>query len=250
MPQMPFSISSTSAEPAGPSVAAGGINWEDFNHPPLLRLWHFAPRELEPNARRVARVAHAAYWLLLTSLLVNLPASIGLAAAGVEGAPLNIMYSVFNVLIGGGVGIWAEMSLYKGVGKNLPSLMARYLAIWGVFTLAMLAFSVMPIANFNGWLRLRLVHDDATLSDGARARRVTHAPARPPPAARSQRAARRHRRRAHLLDDHDRRRVDPVDALVRRELLHVEPGVQGAARRPRRARRARAAGARPRMTAL
>ena len=49
----------------------------------------------------------------------------------------------------------------------------------------MLAFSVMPIANFNGWLRLRLVHDDATLSDGARARRVTHAPARPPPAARS-----------------------------------------------------------------
>ena len=182
---MPFLISSTSAEPAGPSVAAGGINWEDFNHPPLLRLWHFAPRELEPNARRVARVAHAAYWLLLTSLLVNLPASIGLAAAGVEGAPLNIMYSVFNVLIGGGVGIWAEMSLYKGVGKNLPSLMARYLAIWGVFTLAMLAFSVMPIANFNGWLRLRLVHDDASLSDGARARRVTHAPARPPPAARS-----------------------------------------------------------------
>ena len=191
---MPFSISSTSAEPAGPSVAAGGINWEDFNHPPLLRLWHFAPRELEPNARRVARVAHAAYWLLLTSLLVNLPASIGLAAAGVEGAPLNIMYSVFNVLIGGGVGIWAEMSLYKGVGKNLPSLMARYLAIWGVFTLAMLAFSVMPIANFNGWLRLRLVHDDATLSDGARARRVTRTrvtrtrAARPP---RPQRAARR-----------------------------------------------------------
>ena len=184
MPQMPFSISSTSAEPAGPSVAAGGINWEDFNHPPLLRLWHFAPRELEPNARRVARVAHAAYWLLLTSLLVNLPASIGLAAAGVEGAPLNIMYSVFNVLIGGGVGIWAEMSLYKGVGKNLPSLMARYLAIWGVFTLAMLAFSVMPIANFNGWLRLRLVHDDATLSDGARARspRHAHPPARPPAA--------------------------------------------------------------------
>ena len=246
---MPFSISSTSAEPAGPSVAAGGINWEDFNHPPLLRLWHFAPRELEPNARRVARVAHAAYWLLLTSLLVNLPASIGLAAAGVEGAPLNIMYSVFNVLIGGGVGIWAEMSLYKGVGKNLPSLMARYLAIWGVFTLAMLAFSVMPIANFNGWLRLRLVHDDAALSDGARARRVTRAR---PPATRRPLSTRRTppHRRAHLLDDHDRRRVDPVDALVRRELLHVEPRVPGAARRPRRARRARAAGTRPRMTAM
>ena len=249
MPQMPFSISSTSAEPAGPSVAAGGINWEDFNHPPLLRLWHFAPRELEPNARRVARVAHAAYWLLLTSLLVNLPASIGLAAAGVEGAPLNIMYSVFNVLIGGGVGIWAEMSLYKGVGKNLPSLMARYLAIWGVFTLAMLAFSVMPIANFNGWLRLRLVHDDATLSDGARARRATHTS---PPAARRPLLTHRTppRRRAHLLDDHDRRRVDPVDALVRRELLHVEPRVPGAARRTRRARRARATRTRPRMTAM
>ena len=249
MPQMPFSISSTSAEPAGPSVAAGGINWEDFNHPPLLRLWHFAPRELEPNARRVARVAHAAYWLLLTSLLVNLPASIGLAAAGVEGAPLNIMYSVFNVLIGGGVGIWAEMSLYKGVGKNLPSLMARYLAIWGVFTLAMLAFSVMPIANFNGWLRLRLVHDDAALSDGARARRVTRAR---PPATRRPLSTRRTppHRRAHLLDDHDRRRVDPVDALVRRELLHVEPRVPGAARRPRRARRARATRTRPRMTAM
>ena len=76
------------------------------------------------------------------------------------------------------------MSLYKGVGKNLPSLMARYLAIWGVFTLAMLAFSVMPIANFNGWLRLRLVHDDAALSDGARARRRATR-TRPPPAARS-----------------------------------------------------------------
>ena len=248
---MPFSISSTSAEPAGPSVAAGGINWEDFNHPPLLRLWHFAPRELEPNARRVARVAHAAYWLLLTSLLVNLPASIGLAAAGVEGAPLNIMYSVFNVLIGGGVGIWAEMSLYKGVGKNLPSLMARYLAIWGVFTLAMLAFSVMPIANFNGWLRLRLVHDDATLSDGARVP-PRHAHPRPPAASRPLLTHRRTppRRRAHLLDDHDRRRVDPVDALVRRELLHVEPRVPGAARRPRRARRARATGTRPRMTVM
>ena len=184
MPQMPFSISSTSAEPAGPSAAAGGINWEDFNHPPLLRLWHFAPRELEPNARRVARVAHAAYWLLLTSLLVNLPASIGFAAAGVEGAPLNIMYSVFNVLIGGGVGIWAEMSLYKGVGKNLPSLMRAVPRDLG--RLHPRDARVQRDAD-------RQLQRVAAAALGARrrhaqrrcARAPPHAPARPPPAARS-----------------------------------------------------------------
>ena len=34
----------------------------------------------------------------------------------------------------------------------------------------MAAFSVMAVANFNGWLRLRAVNDDAALDDGARAR--------------------------------------------------------------------------------
>ena len=40
---------------AMPNSQLASQNWEDFNYPPLLHLWHYAPDELEQGPRFVAR---------------------------------------------------------------------------------------------------------------------------------------------------------------------------------------------------
>ena len=50
---------------AMPNSQLASQNWEDFNYPPLLHLWHYAPDELEQGPRFVARTLHAALLLAI-----------------------------------------------------------------------------------------------------------------------------------------------------------------------------------------
>mmetsp|Transcript_18207 Transcript_18207/g.37080 ORF Transcript_18207/g.37080 Transcript_18207/m.37080 type:complete len:221 (+) Transcript_18207:68-730(+) len=129
-------------------------NWEDFNYPPLLNLWHYAPHELEAGPRIVARTLHAALLLALLALACNLLVNLGVVVAGFSHA-IYIMYGLFNLLLGMLIGMWTTMACgYKGMASNKPKLMRRYLWVWGLLTLGMAVASLLSLINFNGWARV------------------------------------------------------------------------------------------------
>lgn len=47
------------------------IDWDNYNYPPLIRIMHFNLNELEGSARRVVRLCHWAFLLIIITLLVN-----------------------------------------------------------------------------------------------------------------------------------------------------------------------------------
>jgi len=129
-------------------------NWEEFNYPPLLHLWHYAPRELDRGLRFVARTTHLALVVALLALTVNLVLNIGLMVIG-HNHGIHIMYAAFNLILGTILGMYTLMEHgYKGMATNKASLMNRYLAAWGVLTLGMVAASFLAVINFNGWARV------------------------------------------------------------------------------------------------
>ena len=139
---------------AMPASNMASQNWEDFNYPPLLNLWHYAPHELEQGPRFVARTLHAALLLAMLALVCNLLVNIGVVVAGFSHA-IHIMYAFFNLLLATLIGMWTTMECgYKGMATNKPKLMRRYLWVWGLLTLAMAAASLLALINFNGWGRV------------------------------------------------------------------------------------------------
>ena len=142
------------AMPSSMTSQGNSQNWEDFNYPPLLNLWHYAPLELEQGPRFVARTLHAALLLALLALVCNLLVNIGVVVAGFKEA-LHIMYAFFNLLLGTVIGMFITMECgYKGMATNKPTLMRRYLWGWGLLTLGMAAASLLALINFNGWGRV------------------------------------------------------------------------------------------------
>ena len=139
---------------AMPNSQLASQNWEDFNYPPLLHLWHYAPDELEQGPRFVARTLHAALLLAILALVCNLLVNIGVVAAGGSHA-IYIMYAFFNLLLGTLIGMWTTMGCgYKGMATNKPKLMRRYLWVWGLAIFGMAAASLLALINFNGWGRV------------------------------------------------------------------------------------------------
>lgn len=58
------------------------------------------------------------------------------------------------MIIFGGLGLYGEYASFKGVAASKPSLMRRYILLEGAIVVMSLLFSVMAVANWNGWMRL------------------------------------------------------------------------------------------------
>eukprot|EP00316_Scyphosphaera_apsteinii_P013397 CAMPEP_0119341370 /NCGR_PEP_ID=MMETSP1333-20130426/102207_1 /TAXON_ID=418940 /ORGANISM="Scyphosphaera apsteinii, Strain RCC1455" /LENGTH=217 /DNA_ID=CAMNT_0007353313 /DNA_START=69 /DNA_END=722 /DNA_ORIENTATION=+ len=129
------------------------MNWEDFNYPPMLRMWHYDPAELDLSPRFIARVMHAAFLLPVFTLVLNLAFTVVLIALG-QMEVINAMFSCFNLLIGFAAGLWVFMSGYKGIAARKSRMQFRYVICWGMLTAVMGAFSLLAVANLNGWVRV------------------------------------------------------------------------------------------------
>ena len=57
---------------ASTSASSSQQSWDDFNYPPVLNLWHYAPSELDRGLRVVARTAHTALMFALLALTLGL----------------------------------------------------------------------------------------------------------------------------------------------------------------------------------
>ena len=173
----------SSTKPSPPA-----INWQDYNYPPCIRMWHYNPLELEPAPRFIVRVCHAAFVVPISLLVVNFFVSIILGCGGVTnawcalpgsgwlprqavtevwprcGRPLRprcasrdrlaVMYSFFNFVIGACLGLWVFMIGNRGVATGKRKKLRRYLICWGVLTLLQGLPALTSLSSFNGWIRL------------------------------------------------------------------------------------------------
>mmetsp|Transcript_6848 Transcript_6848/g.19917 ORF Transcript_6848/g.19917 Transcript_6848/m.19917 type:complete len:246 (-) Transcript_6848:216-953(-) len=130
------------------------INWENFNFPPYLRIIHFDLDELDAVPRLVVRWCYWSFKALVLGVCLNLLTSIVLASLGVPGTGVHVAYSLFNVIIGSGLGVYCLHAGYKGVATSDSPLMRRFVGLQAILALLMFLFSLLPVVNWNGWLRI------------------------------------------------------------------------------------------------
>ena len=92
------------------------VNWELYNFPPCLNLFHFSYGELEGSQQSVAKKIYISWILLLMSLLINFIDTCILVGQGQESS-LAIMYSIFKLFIGFVMGTYMLYVGYYGIGK-------------------------------------------------------------------------------------------------------------------------------------
>ena len=92
------------------------VNWETYNFPPLLNLFHLTYGELDVSANAVAQKIIASWGVLVLALVLNFVDTCVLV--GSDTAPrISIMYSIFNLFIGMVVGTYMLFVGYYGIGK-------------------------------------------------------------------------------------------------------------------------------------
>ncbi|MEE4247237.1 MAG: hypothetical protein V2I33_17630, partial [Kangiellaceae bacterium] len=85
-------------EKVSQATSKSEINWNDYNFPPLLKLFHFNLSELSDPQRFVASKIYIEWIVFLSVLLFNFVNTIVLVADGAHG--LNILYSILNSVLG------------------------------------------------------------------------------------------------------------------------------------------------------
>jgi hypothetical protein len=74
------------------------LEWNNFNYPPLIRLFHYSTDRLQNPIQRVVRVLHYSFLVYLVLCVINFLNNIVLAACGVNSG-IYILYSILNVFV-------------------------------------------------------------------------------------------------------------------------------------------------------
>lgn len=140
--------------PNNPQANRTAINWDNYNYPPFLKIMHFDLNELDPSCKTVMRWVDTAYKLLIFCLLTNFVTNFILVVEGVPQKSLHVVYSLFNLVIFTGAGLYLQHCAYKGVAASNSPMMRRYILGMSLLVMLGLAFSLLAFVNWNGWLRL------------------------------------------------------------------------------------------------
>lgn len=114
-------------------------------------MLHFDIRDIEEEDGRVAvRLAHVNYMCVLATFLLNLLGTIVVAGGGaIRG--VNVVYSIFNIIIYGIVGMYAFYNGYKGLATRNGRLTDQYVGLQALALVFMFAASIASGANYHGW---------------------------------------------------------------------------------------------------
>tara|TARA_B110000977_G_scaffold23233_1_gene27907 strand:- start:313 stop:834 length:522 start_codon:yes stop_codon:yes gene_type:complete len=112
---------------------------------------HYNSDDIENlSARAAVRLAHVSYLLTLSTFLLNFLGTIILSGGGaVDG--VNVVYSMFNVIIFSVVGMYCFYCGYKGMATRNGRLTDYYVWLQSFFLLYMVIASSVKGANYYGW---------------------------------------------------------------------------------------------------
>jgi len=162
-PVLQTTVESARDKTAGTTPNAN-IKWDNFNYPPLIKLIHYDPNEIEDLATRsLVKKINLTFVLNLVVSLINFLNSIAQVAVGFTG--LRILFSVLNILIFVPVTLFTFYKGYRGLVYDRRQLRYYYV---GQFACAVvfLIFSIISGGNYNGWTRLGVLFDNGHVFQG------------------------------------------------------------------------------------
>eukprot|EP00914_Ancora_sagittata_P033280 GHVO01067133.1.p1 GENE.GHVO01067133.1~~GHVO01067133.1.p1 ORF type:complete len:224 (+),score=21.54 GHVO01067133.1:35-706(+) len=133
------------------------IDWVDFNYPPLIRLIHYDISELTTPVASIVRLIHYSYIGTVVMCFLNIIDCIVLACMGFGG--LKPVYSILMTLILIPAGLLTFYTGYKGIAISSSARINKYLIYQIILAAAFLIFSILPAANFNGFVGLAKLSD-------------------------------------------------------------------------------------------
>lgn len=138
---------------------------EDYNYPPYLNVLHYNSDDIEnPSARAAVRLAHVSYLYTLSLFLLNFLGTIILSGGGAVDA-VNVVYTLFNVIIYSIVGMYAFYCGYKGMATRNGRLTDYYVWLQSFFVLFQLIASSVNGANYYGWSNAGRARRSEKMSD-------------------------------------------------------------------------------------
>eukprot|EP00696_Hemimastix_kukwesjijk_P002613 gnl/Hemi2/1321_TR465_c0_g1_i1.p1 gnl/Hemi2/1321_TR465_c0_g1~~gnl/Hemi2/1321_TR465_c0_g1_i1.p1 ORF type:complete len:270 (+),score=80.75 gnl/Hemi2/1321_TR465_c0_g1_i1:84-893(+) len=146
----PSSGQDPSSKPGKPKDTSG-IDWENFNYPPLLNLCHIDRDELSPAQDKAVGAAHWSFRLFNYLLVQNFIFTIILVSVGSSYSGINIFYSGLDMLIVISANLYSFYMCFKGVARPANEFLKRYLIIQIVMILVELLFSIIGAGPLHGW---------------------------------------------------------------------------------------------------
>jgi hypothetical protein len=149
------------------SSGALGVDWENYNYPPCLCVVHLDLEDCDEGGPRDAvKTALIAYWAGFVMCVLNAIITIVLAAGGVDGKGVAVLYTLFNLALYGILGFYSVYHAYKGLVTGNMGLSARYMIIQGVVLVYMFLAMLTPGSSFNGYMSLKKAKEsDAPVAD-------------------------------------------------------------------------------------
>lgn len=128
---------------------SNGINWNEYNYPPLLRLFHFRISELEGKTKALGRELHALFLTTLAGLGFNILTTIVLICGPLN--PIEILYSILQAIIVLPCTGYGMYSGFKGIAKPSEWERKKAAICFGVMILPYLFFAIFYTGSTHGW---------------------------------------------------------------------------------------------------
>ena len=129
-------------------------NGNNFNYPPLLRLFHFSTKKLQNPIKRVVIVLHIVFLTFLGICALNFLNNIVQAAS--DAAPgVYIFYSILNVFVLVPFALFVFYSGFYGMVRRPPRYhLLAYRISQGIQCALYFTFSILSLGPFNGWAQI------------------------------------------------------------------------------------------------
>ena len=127
------------------------INWEDFNFPPLLKLFHFSLEGLPEDYKKISRMLLISFIIACVNILLNIINQIAQTAAGFEG--IRVFYAFLNGLILIPAAMFTFYRGYRGLCDN-KDLLFIYKILQGCLIIVWILFSILDTQATTGFVRV------------------------------------------------------------------------------------------------
>ncbi|CAD8194755.1 unnamed protein product [Paramecium octaurelia] len=126
------------------------INWNDFNWPPLIKIFHFNLSELQDPQKSFVRLLYISYLFILGTTCLNLMDNC--IQAGLGYPKIRILYALLNILIFNALQMYIFYLGYRGMCAH-QSLLKWYRILHLLAGLLWLTLSIIDTLGWNGFVR-------------------------------------------------------------------------------------------------
>ena len=132
---------------------AEGINWQDYNYPPLARLIHYREEELPKSTAAITRLMKIFFEIQCVACGVTVFNAFILLIAADLFPTKHFFYALLNCLILPPLALFIFYQGYRGLALSSASLLQQYKMFQGVALVFTFLFVIVPMGSINGFGR-------------------------------------------------------------------------------------------------